>query len=168
MDVTPTGAGAPSAGGPAGSVDLTPRTVPGGRRSPRRKWGAAAALAAVGAIGGDVLWQGLANATLSFSNADEVGVRSACMPDDRFRLQGTVVPGSVVDTAESVDFDVTYGGVVIPVHHSGDAPSLFQEDIPVVLEGRYDGQTFDSDRILVKHTEEYRADNPNRVPAEAP
>jgi cytochrome c-type biogenesis protein CcmE len=126
------------------------------------------ALALVAGVGGVVLWQGLSNATLYFCNADEVGQRSACTSDKHFRLQGTVVPGSVVDQPDGLDFDVTYGGVVVPVHHQGDAPTLFQEDIPVVLEGRYDGTSFASDRILVKHSEEYKAANPDRVPDGAP
>ena len=34
----------------------------------------------------------------------------------------------------------------------------------MVLEGRFVGEGFASDRILVKHSETYVAENPDRVP----
>ena len=47
--------------------------------------------------------------------------------------------------------------------HEGDPPELFQPGIPVVLEGRWSGDHFASDRIMVKHSEQYKAGNPDRV-----
>jgi len=35
--------------------------------------------------------------------------------------------------------------------------------MPVVLEGKFEGDGFASDRILVKHSETYVADHPERV-----
>jgi hypothetical protein len=32
-----------------------------------------------------------------------------------------------------------------------------------VLEGRWQGRTFESELIMVKHTSEYREENPDRV-----
>ena len=53
------------------------------------------------------------------------------------------------------------------MQHEGDPPNLFEIGIPVVLEGRWQGEGpacfFDSDRILVKHSEEYEADNEDRL-----
>jgi cytochrome c-type biogenesis protein CcmE len=40
---------------------------------------------------------------------------------------------------------------------------MFKPGIPVVLEGRFDGDTFASDRIMVKHSEDYVAKHPSRV-----
>ena len=40
--------------------------------------------------------------------------------------------------------------------------------IPAVVEGRMQGTTFAGDRILVKHTEQYIEENPDRVPEGAP
>ena len=42
-------------------------------------------------------------------------------------------------------------------------PELFQPDIPVVMEGRFVGDRYVSDRILVKHSEEYEAENEDRL-----
>ena len=58
---------------------------------------------------------------------------------------------------------MTENAADITVHHVGDPPELFRPNIPVVLEGHFEGKDYASDRILVKHTEEYRKDNPDRV-----
>jgi cytochrome c-type biogenesis protein CcmE len=54
------------------------------------------------------------------------------------------------------------------VRHDGDPPELFKPDIPVVLEGRWAGPVFASDRIIVKHTADYRAKHPDRVTTTVP
>jgi cytochrome c-type biogenesis protein CcmE len=58
----------------------------------------------------------------------------------------------------------------VHVQHQGDPPELFQAQVPVVLEGHWsaDGSFFASDRILVKHTEEYKASNPDHVNSTSP
>jgi cytochrome c-type biogenesis protein CcmE len=144
--------------------DLSPRQAPRTRR--RRRWGVVAFLVVlVGALG-VILYQGLANATLYFCNADEVGHRSECSGDKRFRLQGTVE--SVVEDGATLHFAVTYNGATIPVTYQGQPGGIFQEGIPTVVEGRMEGTTFAGDRILVKHTEQYIEENPDRVPEGAP
>lgn len=155
-------------------LDLTPRTGPvapaprvrAARKGQKLKAGVV--LAVVLAAGAVVLFQGLGNATTYFCNADEVGVKDSCMADKRFRLQGSVVEGSVVQQERAVDFSVAYGGATIPVAHTGAPPELFQEGIAVVLEGRMVGDTFASDRIMVKHSETYKAEHPDRLEPSAP
>jgi cytochrome c-type biogenesis protein CcmE len=159
-------------------VDLTPRTGPetavasASRRRPpsskRRKIGVSVVLAVLLAAMAIILFEGLSNATMYFYNADEAVAKKTSLEDKRFRLQGQVVPGTVRDTGETVDFDVTFNGVTVAVQNEGSPPELFQEGIPVVLEGKWQGDVFASDRILVKHTSEYKAANPDRVPANAP
>ncbi|HEY5699055.1 MAG TPA: cytochrome c maturation protein CcmE, partial [Acidimicrobiales bacterium] len=82
---------------------------------------------------------------------------------DRFRLQGKVVDDSVEETDDGVAFQVTFNGVTVDVVHQGDPPELFQPGIPVVLEGHWDGDVYASDRILVKHSSEYEAENEDRL-----
>ena len=134
-------------------------------RTSRRVWVVVAVvLLAVGYLA----WQGIGSATLYFYNADEAVARRDELGDRRFRVQGTVVDGSVAETGTAVDFTIEFAGETVPVHHVGDPPDLFQPGIPVVLEGRWEGDTFASDRIMVKHSSEYKAENPDRVPADAP
>ena len=151
---------------PAAGLDLTPRTGPGGAAPRRRssRWVVLGVLALV-LVAAVFVVRSLGSATVFFLNADEAVAQKQDLADKRFRLQGTVVPGSVTRTADGVSFAVTYKGVQVPVDHVGDPPQLFQPDIPVVLEGHWnDSQTaFASDRIMVKHTEEYDAKNPERL-----
>ena len=149
-------------------LDLTPRHAPpvGGGSTDRGR-----RLAVIGILGVLALalvfmaYQGLSTATVFFRNADEAVAERESLGDRRFRLQGTVIAGSVENDGSDVRFAVTYDGVDVEVLHRGDPPELFQPGIPVVLEGRWsdDGPAFESDRILVKHSEEYEAENPERT-----
>jgi cytochrome c-type biogenesis protein CcmE len=149
-------------------LDLTPRQAPpvGGGSTDRGR-----RLAVIGILGVLALalvfmaYQGLSTASVFFRNADEAVAERESLGDRRFRLQGTVVDGSVENDGSDVRFAVTHNGVDVEVVHRGDPPELFQPDIPVVLEGRWsdDGPAFESDRILVKHSEEYEAENPDRT-----
>ena len=149
-------------------MELTPRTAPppSDTTPPRRRslW-AYGILAVVLIAVGVVAYQGLTSASLYFYNADEAVAQRDDLGDKRFRLQGTVLGDSIVPTDQGVDFTVTFNDVQVDVHHDGDPPELFQPGIPVVLEGHWDatGDWFDSDRILVKHSEQYQADNGDRL-----
>jgi cytochrome c-type biogenesis protein CcmE len=117
---------------------------------------------------GFVLFQGLNNAALYYRNADEAVRDKSSLGTRRFRVQGVVQP---FDKAKRpVEFDIVFNNATVHVQHQGDPPELFQAGLPVVLEGHWssDGSFFASDRILVKHTEEYKAQNPDHVNSTAP
>jgi len=126
----------------------------------RRMWLAGVVvLAALGFL----VFQGLGNATLYFRTADEAVAQRSQLGDRRFRIEGDVVDGSVRQVGNDVSFTLTSKSVEVPVRHRGDPPELFRPGIPVVLEGRFQGDYFTSDRILVKHSETYVAENPDRL-----
>jgi cytochrome c-type biogenesis protein CcmE len=145
-------------------VDLTP-----GVATPRRRRNPVAyvVLVVVVVALGFVVSKALSSASLYFYNADEAVAKQDDLGDKRFRLQGTVLGGTidVDESRDTVDFTVAYNGARVDVHHDGSPPELFEAGIPVVLEGRWDpsGEFFDSDRILVKHSEQYEADNGDRL-----
>lgn len=86
--------------------------------------------------------------------------------DQAFRMQGSVVPDSVTKTPNGVTFDLTYNGATATVEHSGSEPALFENtDIPVVAEGQWKGDVFESERLVIKHDESYDEDNPDRIDA---
>ncbi len=152
-------------------LDLSPRTTTDLAAPPapaRRRWVWVAGLAAVLGAAAFIIFQFLSSATLYFCNADEVGVRASCSEGDRFRLQGTVDAGSVVESDVGLAFTVTHNGATWPVRYEGDPGGIFDEGIPVVVEGQLVGGTFEGDRVLVKHSSTYREKNPGRVPDEAP
>jgi cytochrome c-type biogenesis protein CcmE len=141
--------------------DLTPRDRPARRA---RRWPAMLAIAIIVAAIVFVAFKGLGDASLYFYNADEAVEMRDELGDDRFRLQGTVVPESVVSTDDGIEFTVVYRDVEVDVRHTGDPPDLFQEDIPVVVEGAWtDDDIVESDGIVVKHTEVYEEDNSERL-----
>jgi cytochrome c-type biogenesis protein CcmE len=112
---------------------------------------------------GFLVVRGLGNATLYFRTADEAVAQKQQLGDRRFRIEGSVVAGTVQEASNRVAFNIESKGVVVPVSHQGDPPELFKPGIPVVLEGHFQGDTFASDRIMVKHSEDYVAKHPSRV-----
>lgn len=155
----------PLAGGAA--LDVTPRTARFAREPGRRTRGrmvlALGAVALVVAGLGVVLATGLRDAATFFYNVDEAVARRDQLGDDRFRMQGNVIDGTVRRTPEGVSFVITYGGERVEVDHVGDPPELFGPRIPVVLEGSFVGDRFASDQILVRHDNAYDEENPDRV-----
>ena len=157
-------------------MELTPRTGPeseGGddaSASPRRKrrvsFPALALLVAVIAIGGFVMVQALGSATTFYRNVDEAVAQRDSLGTKRFRLQGTVVPGTIQRSGEGVNFEVAYNGVGINVHHVGDPPEMFKESEAVLLEGHFVAEgsdDYDSDLMIVKHSEVYKEKEAERI-----
>ena len=75
------------------------------------------------------------------------------------RIGGGVVPGSIRENVQGVDFDLYEGGVTVTVNHVGNEPSLFQDCAPVVAEGKWAAvgtKTFNSTKLLIKHGNDYR------------
>lgn len=76
------------------------------------------------------------------------------------RLGGVVKAGSVdwQQANQSLDFVVEDGVAEVRVHATSAPPQMFREGIGVVVEGTMgrDG-VFSSDRVLVKHSNEYKA-----------
>lgn len=76
--------------------------------------------------------------------------------DDRFRMAGEVVAGSVRETKRGVQFEISDGNATAVVLHKGDTPSLFEPGAPVVCEGRWGSRaSFESDRIMIRHGNDY-------------
>ena len=78
---------------------------------------------------------------------------------DRLRLGGQVVDGSVEQDQEYLILTVTDGRESVKVFHNGVVPQLFAEGQGVIVEGWWDGATFDSDTMLIRHDEQYRTED---------
>ncbi len=73
-----------------------------------------------------------------------------------FRIGGLVEVGSLVrGEGETIAFNVTDGGAVVPVTYTGILPDLFEEGQGMVGQGRYINGTFEAVEILAKHDETY-------------
>ena len=73
-----------------------------------------------------------------------------------FRIGGLVEVGSLVrGEGETIAFNVTDGGAVVPVTYTGILPDLFEEGQGMVGQGSYINGTFEAVEILAKHDETY-------------
>lgn len=94
-----------------------------------------------------------------YRTTSEVVDETRPVGEGRFRLGGQVVPGSISADEGGVRFDVTDGVVTLAVDHRGAPQQLFREGIGVVVEGTWDGSTFHSDSMIIKHDEQYRTED---------
>ena len=63
-------------------------------------------------------------------------------------------------------FEISYNGVPMTIRHVGDPPEMFKENQAVLLEGRFTGDgsnTYDSDLMIVKHSEVYEEEESERL-----
>ncbi len=85
------------------------------------------------------------------------------------RLGGLVKPGTLEYNPQTLElrFVVTDGVKEVPVRSSGATPpALFGENRGVVVEGRFQGEAFVSQNLLVKHSETYQAPKEGWTPEE--
>ncbi|MBJ7505540.1 MAG: cytochrome c maturation protein CcmE [Ilumatobacteraceae bacterium] len=143
-------------------MDLTPREVSEAPRPRRRILPAVVAvLAAVGGLA--VVAVFLTSSIDYYCNVDEVGVRDGCADDQRLRVQGNVDEGSLQSRAGQTSFVMSFNGVSLPVDYEGEPGGVFQECIPVVAHGRVVDGILVATRIEVKHSNEYKAENADRL-----
>ena len=155
---------------------LTPRPPRTGRTGSKR-WIPAIIGVAVLVTVIYLVWN-LFTGALFFYNADEAVERRVELGDDRFTLQGTPIECSISNSTQGSEvvtaFSVSFGGIMVDVVHRGDPAELFQGGIAVVLDGRWvegdpavdgfngladDGWYYSSDRMRVKHDEDYINDD---------
>lgn len=87
---------------------------------------------------------------------NEAVAQRGSFPDGQhFRLAGEVVSGSLTEEGDDLSFDVTDGSATISVLLVNTPPPLFNEDVPVLLEGYWSGDHFLAEDALVKHDENY-------------
>ena len=158
-----------------GDLDLTP--LPRDAQKKGSRLLPSIVIAAVLAVIGFVLFQGLSGATLFVRTADTAVAERTDLAERRFRLTGSPIAVSDEDfelnNNTAVRFSVACDGVAVDVIHVGNVAESFQLGVPVVLEGRWtagdslgvsfeqganDGYYFESDRMLVEHDNEYRED----------
>lgn len=115
------------------------------------------AIGAMIVIAGFLVASGLIDNTVYYLFPDEAIERRVDFPDGTtFRLAGIVVEGSLMQGEELV-FDVSDGAETVSVVSTGTPPQLFAEDVPVLLEGAWDGARFHADEIIIRHDENYEA-----------
>ena len=148
-------------------MDLTPRTSgeSAGTAKAKRRWAPVAIVVVALLAGGVVVTKFLTSAIDYYCNVDEVGARSGCNGDRRIRIQGIVMKDSLDKSSGTTQFVMEWNKKEIKVSYLGDPGGVFQECIPVVAHGRVVDGTFESDRIEVKHSNQYVEKNKARFDA---
>lgn len=132
---------------------------PAARRTSRKPMAIAALVVMVSAFG-YLIYGGVEDNLVYFLTPNELLAKGEQAVDRPVRLGGQVVPGSVVWNADALDlrFRVTDGTQEIEVHSTGAPPQMFRAGIGVVVEGKYARSgVFQSNSLMVKHSNEYRA-----------
>ena len=75
--------------------------------------------------------------------------------NQRLRLGGLVQSNSISVIGTIINFDVTDGNNSVSVKYEGLLPDLFKEDQGVIVEGKFDSNSFNADNLLAKHDENY-------------
>jgi len=110
---------------------------------------------------------GLSNNLTYYLYPTEAVDQKADFPDgERFRLAGLVVKGSLSETDDVLRFEVTDGGATIDVVLANTPPPLFDESVPVLLEGAWADEVFEADTAIIRHDENYEV--PDEGNYEAP
>jgi cytochrome c-type biogenesis protein CcmE len=123
--------------------------------STRLRSGVVVAVAGLGI--GALSWSGLSQSVTYYRTPSEV-VDHPPPAHQRVRLGGLVVRGSVVRYADgTVRMTITDGVDDVPVIDTGSLPQIFREGQGAVVEGTMGpGGEFHADRVLVRHSNEYR------------
>lgn len=122
------------------------------------------ALAAAGIALGVIAYGGIGENLVYFWTPAQVHENADKAVGATIRLGGVVQAGSVDWKQESQDLTFTVGEAAldtqtpITVHARSAPPQMFREGIGVVVEGTMTKEgTFRADKVMVKHSNEYRA-----------
>ena len=104
-----------------------------------------------------VLAQGLGSSLDYYRTVDQALAHRATIGDTTFRLEGVVLPHTVLRSATGADFSIGEGRSTVRVRNSGSPPQLFQVGVPVIVIGHFErgSDLFVSNEIMVKHSANY-------------
>ena len=136
-----------------------------------RPWIALGAIAVAGAIVEYLSLGSIGDNLVYFWDVPQLLDKKQDAVGATIRLGGVVRKGSMNWQPETVElkFDIANQPEVadsnaVTVYSKGAPPQMFREGIGVVVEGKYDGQQFQADRVIVKHSNEYRPPEEGREP----
>jgi cytochrome c-type biogenesis protein CcmE len=138
--------------------------TPAGSRVPlstrKLRWLAAITVAVMATIYLVIAFGGIGRNIVYYWGPTQVEAAGPKAVNAAIRLGGMVADGSIVrgDGPSALEFDVVDAGARVHVKSHGVPPQLFRAGIGVVVEGTMTRQGyFEGDRLLVSHSNEYRA-----------
>ncbi len=96
-------------------------------------------------------------ATAFYLTPTEIQALGTTSVEDTYRLNGTVVPGSIARDGLETTFRVTDGTTEVTVTTDRPLPDAFRDRSEVVARGAFDGETFVADQVLAKCPSKFKA-----------
>ena len=117
------------------------------------------------ALLGLVVWaMARPNATSFYYTTSELQAASVAAGAEEYRVNGNVIPESVVDEGLRTTFDITDGTTAVTVVTDETLPDAFwtamaagSSEVEVVAQGRYDGSRFTASQVLAKCPSKFKA-----------
>lgn len=130
----------------------------------RHRWFLIPAILGIG-VASFFLVQSASDASVYYLYTSEaVETRDAFSEDQRFRIAGTVVDGTLSTGRGESTFDISDGLATVTVRLVSLPPPLFGEDVEVLLEGAWMDEVFVADEALIRHEAEYQAPATGNAP----
>ena len=106
-----------------------------------------------------LVYAGVKDTMVYYLTVEELRDRVPSVFDDRVRVSGMVVPGTIErNTGEPLRFTVTDGGETMDITYEGIVPDIFKDDVEVVIEGVYTRDNiFVADTLLAKCPTKYES-----------
>ena len=117
------------------------------------------------ALLGLVIWaMARDNATSFYYTTSELASASVGAGAEEYRVNGNVIPESVVNEGLRTTFDITDGTTAVTVVTDETLPDAFwtameagSSEVEVVAQGRYDGDRFTASQVLAKCPSKFKA-----------
>ena len=112
-----------------------------------------------------VVWaMGRPNATSFYYTTSELQAASLAAGAEDYRVNGNVIPESVIRDGLETTFDITDGTTAVTVVTDDVLPDAFwlatdagSTEVEVVAEGRFDGSRFTASKVLAKCPSKFKA-----------
>lgn len=95
--------------------------------------------------------------TAFYMTPTELQAHGPTTAGETYRLNGTVVPGSIEQNGLTTTFVVSDGETDIDVTTDSPVPDTFKDRADVVARGGYDGATFTAVEVLAKCPSKFKA-----------
>lgn len=115
-----------------------------------------------------LVFAGVKETFVYYLTIDELIEKVPDIYEDKVRVSGKVLPGSIVnDIDRSLRFKITDGENSVDVEYNGIIPDIFADDVEAVVEGTLTNQNvFKADLLLAKCPTKYESEDQLHRPNE--
>ncbi|HEX3036854.1 MAG TPA: cytochrome c maturation protein CcmE [Thermodesulfobacteriota bacterium] len=108
-----------------------------------------------------LVYGGVKDTMVYYLTIDELVDRVPSVYEDRVRVSGTVVPGSIRKEIDGrLEFKITDGKQMMDVKYRGIIPDIFRDNVEAVVEGSYTPErVFQADVLLAQCPTKYESED---------